>query len=761
MSDRRLARTIMVQGTASSAGKSILVTALCRILRQDGWSVAPFKSVNMALNAAVTASGHEIGRAQAVQAAACGIEPTVEMNPVLLKPEADRLCQVVLRGRPFARVRANEYRGLRAQLEPAIAEGLAALRARHDVVVIEGAGSPAEVNLRAQDLANMHVARLADAPVLLVGDVDRGGLLASFVGTLALLEGDERARVRGLIVNRFRGDAALLQLGLDFVARRTGVPVLGIVPFLRDLALADEDSVSLDTPGARGTRARGEGAESDPIQVAIVRLPRISNHDEFQPLEREAGFDVRFVERADELAGADLVVLPGTKSTVNDLGWLRSSGLADAIVARAAAGGPTLAICGGAQMLGSEILDPHGLESSRARVAGLGLLPFRTVFAEGKVTRRVRASAGVGSFLAPSRLSVEGYEIHAGRIEWLESPAGAAIFDVAAEGGVEGVAEVGKEAGAALDGAVSRDGAVVGTLIHGLLEDAAVRAHLRDSLARHRGRAPVTRSPDAAPSPADPIDRLASEVRASLDMNALYRIAGLGRRVAEPDRDRELRIEQRDRWLVATLPGVHDVASWALVGGGLVYATTVAWHQVTEEELSPGVDARDFADRRLRDAGLDGAVLFLTSRRVAAYQDVTRADGDLSVQCIVTVGLANALRAGDPADASAAAARAAGTINVLVRTSVPLTSEALLEALALAAEARTLAVLEAGVASVVSAAPATGSGTDCIAVAAPLAATTGRAERFVGKHTGVGSLIGAAVHAAVRAGVERWLAERG
>lgn len=365
-----LAPTIMVQGTASSAGKSLLVTALCRFFRREGLRVAPFKSQNMALNSAVTVDGLEIGRAQAVQAEASGILSCVDMNPILLKPESDRRSQVVVLGKLIGSMTATEYHEYKPRLSTVIAESLTRLRVDYDLVVIEGAGSPAEINLKSRDIVNMHVAKLADAPVLLVGDIDRGGVFGSFVGTMELLEPDERARVAAFVVNKFRGDMALLKPGLDFLTERTGKPVLGVVPYIQGLRIADEDSVSLEDRMARRRPSQQE------IDIVVVRLPRLSNYDDVEALEHEAGVVVRFVEQPDEIQGADLVILPGSKNTVSDLSWLRTRGIAGAIEARAHVGKPILGICGGCQMLGEVIDDPHGVDRPKPKCAGWDCFPY-------------------------------------------------------------------------------------------------------------------------------------------------------------------------------------------------------------------------------------------------------------------------------------------------------------------------------------------------------------------------------------------------
>ncbi|HMJ14631.1 MAG TPA: cobyric acid synthase, partial [Polyangiaceae bacterium] len=336
----------MIQGTASSVGKSLLVTALCRFFRREGVRVAPFKSQNMALNSAVTPDGFEIGRAQAVQAEAAGLEPAVEMNPILLKPEGESRAQVVVMGKPIGSMPALDYHAHKPRLKAIIADCLDKLRRQYELVIIEGAGSPAEINLKDRDIVNMHVARVADAPVLLVGDIDRGGVFAAFIGTLELLEPDERERVAAFIVNKFRGDVALLQPGLDFLTQRTGKPVLGVVPYVAKLRIADEDSVSLEDRVGRKRPGREQ------LDIAVVRLPRISNYDDVEALEHESGVVVRFVERPEEARGADLVILPGSKHTCSDLAWLRSTGIGHVIEERAQSSQPVLGICGGCQMLG-------------------------------------------------------------------------------------------------------------------------------------------------------------------------------------------------------------------------------------------------------------------------------------------------------------------------------------------------------------------------------------------------------------------------
>jgi len=502
------ARTIMVQGTASSVGKSIVTTALCRLFVQEGLRVAPFKSQNMALNAFVTPDGKEIGRAQAVQAVAARVTPTVDMNPILLKPEGDSRSQVVVMGKPLGSLNAFDYLAKKPDLREVVAGSLSRLRSAFDVVVIEGAGSPAEVNLKPRDIVNMFVAELADAPVLLVGDIDRGGVFAAFVGTLELLEPHERARIAAFVVNKFRGDIKLLEPGLEFLEERTGVPVLGVLPYLQRLQIADEDSVSLDERPAR------KRAGPDEVEIAVVRLPRISNYDDFQPLEHEPGVVVRFVEHARDFEGADLVVLPGTKSTLSDLAWLRQSGMAMAIQERAARRELVLGVCGGCQMLGEKIIDSQHIESETEQGQGLGLLRVETEFGLEKQTTQLRGRALAPCFLSSENGAlITGYEIHMGRVS--RAPGCQAAFSITERNGREQTA---------LDGARSADGVVVGTMIHGLFENASVRRSLIASLRSRKGLAPRHYS---APAPAaDEFDRIAGVLRANVDMKMLLGLVG-------------------------------------------------------------------------------------------------------------------------------------------------------------------------------------------------------------------------------------------
>ena len=423
---------LLVAGTTSDAGKSVLTAGLCRWLARQGVKVAPFKAQNMSLNSAVTVDGAEIGRAQAMQAAAAGIEPEAAMNPVLLKPGSDRTSQVVLLGKPYAEVSALTYRNHKAALLGVALECLADLRSRYDVVVCEGAGSPAEINLRATDIANMGLARAAQLPVLVVGDINPGGVFAAMFGTLALLSPEDQALVCGFVVNKFRGDPALLQPGLDMLQRLTGRPTLGVVPWTEGLELDVEDSLGLNAPVAP-LPAVGR----DVLRVSVIRLPRLSNWTDIDALRAEPGVLVRFATTPEELADADLVVVPGTRATVEDLAWLRRRRLDVVLTNRAAAGQPVLGICGGYQLLGTSVQDT--VESKAGEVRGLGLLPVRTVFGTDKVLGRP-----VGSWRGHQVTTA--YEIHHGVVQ---GPGGEAFLDGC---------QVGSIAGTVWHGALESDG---------------------------------------------------------------------------------------------------------------------------------------------------------------------------------------------------------------------------------------------------------------------------------------------------------------
>ncbi len=513
------APVLMVQGTASNVGKSAVAAGLCRLLRRRGWRVAPFKALNLSLNAAVAADGGEIARSTAMQAAAAGIEPTVAMNPILLKPEGGRRTQLIVRGKVRGRL---EFGGSESALDywPIVAESLDRLRDEYDVVVAEGAGSPAEMNLRDRDIANMRVALYADAAVILVGDVERGGVFAQLVGTLDLLSAEERALVRGLVVNRFHGDTALFADGVSFLEQRTGLPVFGVLPFIRDLELPEEDAASLDRPRRRGDRDEAS------LRVAIVRLPHLANFDDFGPLERHPDVDLRYVDRTDELAASDLIVLPGTKSTLADLRFLRERGLAEAILAARANGTPIVGICGGFQMLGQWIDDPDQVESNQGGTAGLGFLPHATVFERDKVTQRVRAVVldDRGPLAGIRGSEIEGYEIHVGRTEPRDAEAHHPPLRIVDRHG---------SAANDFDGGVSDDGLVFGTYLHGLFANEgavqALVAWLQSRVPRHpRVSQGASRFARVRVNPVDPYDRWADVIEKALNVPLLLERCGLG-----------------------------------------------------------------------------------------------------------------------------------------------------------------------------------------------------------------------------------------
>ena len=499
----------MVQGTASSVGKSILVAALCRILRQDGWVVAPFKSQNMSLNSFVTRDGAEMGRAQVVQAEAACVEPTVDMNPILLKPEADNRSQVVLMGRPLRGHSTKEYYSKKDHFWSVVTKSLDRLLDRYEVVVMEGAGSPAEVNLKDRDIVNMRVARYCQAPVLLVADIDRGGVFASVVGTMELLEPDERALVKAVVINKFRGDLSLLTPGLEWLEDRIGIPVAGVVPYYRDIHIAEEDSVSLER------RRQTESKDDYLLDIAVIGLPHIANFDDFDPLEREEGVRLRYVQDGDSLGDPDLIILPGTKTTMSDLDWLKDRGLESAIVARRNTGTPVVGICGGYQMLGERISDPDGVESRQAEAVGLGLLPVTTVFQGNKETHQVTASviAGVGLLEDCAGADLNGYEIHMG---------------ITTPDGQDSPFRITRRSGNSVqdsDGTIDRDGLAIGTYMHGLFHNRSLRRGVLERLALWKGVALPAASAETTDD--SEYDKLADLVRRHLDIDMVYRIAGL------------------------------------------------------------------------------------------------------------------------------------------------------------------------------------------------------------------------------------------
>lgn len=497
------ARVLMVQGTTSHAGKSVLVAGLCRVFARRGLSVAPFKSQNMALNSAVTPDGAEIGRAQAFQALGAGVEPHADMNPILLKPCSPTGSQVVVLGRAVGVMQVREYHAYQDQVWPVVTAAFARLRESCDLVIIEGAGSPAEINIRHRDIANMAVALHAQAPVIIIADIDRGGVFAHLVGTMELLTPDERALVGGFVINRFRGDASLLDSGLAMLEERYGVPVLGVLPYLSDWRGDEEDSLGIEE-----TATASEGTE---LTVAAIRLPYVSNFTDIAALGSEPDVAVRWARTPADLADADAIIIPGSKSTTDDLAWLRSSGLAEAIGDAAKAGVAVVGVCGGYQMLGRRIEDPLGVEGRD--VDGLGLLDTVTVFELEK--RTVRATGKLtGAGLGVEGTPATGYEIHMGRTTL--GPAAAPLARISAASG-----------GEYEDGAAATDLDVCGTYLHGLFDDATLRRGWLNRLRQRRGLPPL----EIVASGPDPLDRLADMLEENLDLAYIAGMAGLEERL--------------------------------------------------------------------------------------------------------------------------------------------------------------------------------------------------------------------------------------
>ena len=483
-----MAKCIMVQGTMSGAGKSLLVTALCRIFTQDGYRVAPFKSQNMALNSYVTADGLELGRAQAAQAEAAGIPCDVRMNPILLKPSSDTGSQLIVMGEVRGQYDAKEYFRMKRALIPEIMKAYNSLAEEHDIIVIEGAGSPAEINLRQDDIVNMGLAELVNAPVILAGDIDRGGVFAQLYGTVALLQPEERKRVIGTVINKFRGDVELLRPGLRQLEELTSLPVLGVIPWMK-IDIDDEDSLA---PRLEKTETAGR-----PLDIAVIRLPHVSNFTDFSPLEEHPAVGVRYVNRVEQLGRPDLIILPGTKNTMGDLRWLREMGLAEEILVLHGSGTAILGVCGGYQMLGRSLSDPENAESG-GTAEGLGLLPCETVFTGKKTRTRRQAVCDAGPF-AGARL--EGYEIHMGRTRSAAAP-----FCIM-EDGTE-------------DGAVAEN--VFGTYLHGLFDSGELVERVAGWLAERKGiRIPEQKTENRAAYRNRQYDLLADTVRSSLDMKTI------------------------------------------------------------------------------------------------------------------------------------------------------------------------------------------------------------------------------------------------
>jgi len=497
----------MIQGTGSHVGKSVITAALCRIFREDGINVAPFKSQNMALNSFVTTDGGEMGRAQVVQAEAAGLEPHVDMNPILLKPHTDQGAQIIIHGKVYGYLSARDYHSFKEEAHSFVKESYDRLSSRHEMIVIEGAGSPAEINLRENDIANMGTAHLVDAPVILVGDIDRGGVFASLVGTLELLDEADRKRIKGFLINKFRGDISLLKTGLDFLEKKTGLPVLGVLPWFRDIYIEEEDGVSLEC-GWNVAESK-EGV----IRIAVLHLPHISNFTDFDPFIGEEDVVLRYVKRGERIGMADLVIIPGSKSSISDLCWLKEKGYEEEIQAHLERGGSLIGICGGYQMLGQRISDPQELETG-GHVEGLGLLDIETVLEKDKTTHQVEASH-VSSLFKDANNKLSGYEIHMGRTDYKYGAA--PLFEITSRSGKKIKVS---------DGAASPDGKVWGTYMHGIFEnDSFRRALLKGLRAEGSGIDLPERSFKSRKE--EGFTRLAEIVRENIDLKKIYRIAGL------------------------------------------------------------------------------------------------------------------------------------------------------------------------------------------------------------------------------------------
>lgn len=498
-----MAKSIMVQGTMSNAGKSLIAAGLCRIFKQDGYKVAPFKSQNMALNSFITEEGMEMGRAQVMQAEAAGIKPSVLMNPILLKPTSDKGSQVIVNGEVLETMDAKDYYAYKHKLIPDIMEAYEKLDKEYDIIVLEGAGSPAEINLKEDDIVNMGMAKMASSPVLLVGDIDRGGVFAQLIGTVMLLEEDERDMVKGLIVNKFRGDKSILDPGIEMLEEKSGKPVIGVVPYM-DIEVEDEDSLS--------SRLEGSGKVGQ-IDIAVIRLPRISNFTDFNPFESIKGVSLRYVHHVSELKNPDMIIIPGTKNTMDDLKWMRQNGLEAAILKAASSGTVIFGVCGGYQMLGETLSDPEGVEAG-GKMAGMGLLPMDTVFKGDKTRTRVKGRVKnlSGDLKELSGTEIEGYEIHMG--------------ETFLKGDAKPFSEIRdfvKEDKKKDDGAFK--GNVYGTYVHGFFDREEAAEGVVKSLGMKKGidTSRIT-GVDFKAFKESQYDILAQTVRENMDMERVYQI---------------------------------------------------------------------------------------------------------------------------------------------------------------------------------------------------------------------------------------------
>jgi len=504
-----ISRAVMFVGTGSDVGKSVVTAGFCRILNNRGISVAPFKSQNMALNSFATLEGGEIGRAQAVQAQACRIPPHTDMNPVLLKPNSDTGSQIIVQGKVVGNMAVQEYNAYKPEAFRKVEESFWRLSGKHQFVVIEGAGSVAEINLKAHDIANLRIAKMADCPCILVADIDRGGVFAQIVGTWELLEPEERERIKGIVINKFRGDPSLLTSGIAFVEKKIGVPVLGVIPYFSHFRIPEEDSVALEK---RRHEERGARREEETLRIGVIRFPRISNYTDFDPLEAEADVELRYIENSAELDGLDVLILPGSKSTISDLQFLKNQGLFDQIRDFS---GLIVGVCGGYQMLGRKVFDPDGVESSVVMEAeGLGILDVETVLLPEKETHQAEARLLPAAMLiAPNAgETVSGYEIHMGSTTL--GPTAKPFAQLLRRSGSEVTV---------LDGAVSADARAFGTYLHGIFDNQAFRMAFLNQIRLVKGL-PVQ---SANCSAADPFDLLAEHLEKHIDLEQLFRICGI------------------------------------------------------------------------------------------------------------------------------------------------------------------------------------------------------------------------------------------
>ncbi len=527
------AKAIMVQGTGSDVGKSVLVCALCRIFGQKGMKVAPFKAQNMSNNSYVTLEGREIGRAQVAQAEAAGVLPEAEMNPILLKPSGNNGSQIITMGRPLRHMTAHEYYENKDSMLDIVKRAYTTLSNKYDIIVIEGAGSPAEINIKDNDIVNMKIAEIADAPVILVTDIERGGSFAWIVGTLELLNSDERERVKGIIINKFRGDMSILESGINMLEERTKKPVLGVLPYFTDINIDDEDSVSLDK------RSKGPGTtdhimSETQIDIVVIRLPRISNFTDFDTLKREKDIHVRFVEDARSIGNPDLIILPGTKNTIGDLEFIKECGIADAVVNLEKNGTMVIGICGGYQMLGKEIKDPENAESKTVEMGGLGLIDVSTLFKMRKSTHQVKARLhdkltdrnvllsdrsvqcerpdifdNLNNLNASNKIT--GYEIHMGETQLLNDTS--PFLKIIERSDKEVCLD---------DGAVSNDGNVIGTYLHGIFDNDEFRFGLINHLRKKRDLSPISQEDLSTDDKERQYDKLADLFRSHINMDLIY-----------------------------------------------------------------------------------------------------------------------------------------------------------------------------------------------------------------------------------------------